>query len=383
MIKVYCVDDSKPVLDVLSRLLSSDPEIDVVGQATNGEDALVGIMSTLPDVVTLDIKMPGMSGLEVLKRIRSRAPIPVIIVSSYTQPGVRITFEALELGAFDFIAKPASGKLSDLEKMKSELVKLVKVADEFGRSKARHPGGVSKDEKPDSSGFGTEKPGSHKSFIAEERRRLGVLTKEAISAIEAVGIGSSTGGPFALTEFLPILPGSFPWPILVVQHMPPYFTSYFAKKLDAKCDVKVKEAENGEEALAGHVYIAPGDAHIRIEKADGVLFIKLDSTSDGHYACMPSVTALFESMSRTLQDKSIGILLSGMGNDGADGLLMMKEAGAITAVQDRTTSVVYGMPGSALKLGAAVETLRPSEIPLFIYNSVRRRAIIALHVSER
>jgi len=369
-IRVLCVDDSKPVLDILERLLNSEEDIEVVGRARNGEEALVMVKKLSPDVVTLDIRMPGISGIDVLRNLKGGSAPPVIVVSSYTQPGMKMTIEALDEGAFDFIAKPASGKLSDLIKMKDDLVSLVRAAYVYSRGRAERG--------EDESGAVKHKITSAEAYeevVKKERNNLGVLSEDEVSCIEAIGIGSSTGGPFALTSFLPLFPGDFPWPVFVVQHMPPSFTSYFAERLNIKCAVEVKVAQDRETALPGHVYIAPGDTHLVVERSDDALVMRLRSIPNSHYECMPSANALFESLARTIGERAVGILLSGMGRDGAKGLLMMKEAGAITAVQDQSSAIAYGMPGAALKIGAADRMIDPRDIPKFIYSTVRLRAL--------
>jgi len=369
-IRVLCVDDSKPVLDVLERLLSSEEDIEVVGRARNGEEALTMIKTLSPDVVTLDIRMPGISGIDVLRNLKNDSAPPVIVVSSYTQPGMRMTIEALDEGAFDFIAKPASGRLSDLIKMKDDLLNLVRAAYLYAQSCSKGDSNGENEHNRCMSSFE-----AYEEVVRKERNNLGSLSEDEISCIEAIGIGSSTGGPFALTSFLPLFPGDFPWPILVVQHMPPSFTSYFAERLNIKCAIEVKVAEDREKALPGHVYIAPGDSHLIVERKGDNLVMRLKSIPRGHYECMPSANALFESIARTFGERAIGILLSGMGRDGARGLLMMKEVGAITAVQDQSSAIAYGMPGAALKIGAADKMIDPRDIPKFIYSTVRLRAL--------
>jgi len=369
-IRVLCVDDSKPVLDILERLLNSEEDIEVIATARSGEEAISRIKTVSPDVVTLDIRMPGISGIDVLRYLRGMPSPPVIVISSYTQPGMRITIEALEEGAFDFIPKPASGRLSDLIKMKDDLTRLVRAAYLYSRSDEKSRRGITS--------LGQEKGSrgsAYETIVKAERNKLGVLTEDEVSCVEAIGIGSSTGGPYALTSFLPLFPANLPWPVFVVQHMPPFFTRYFAERLNDKCAVNVKEAEDMEVACPGTVYIAPGDVHMVVQRKDEKLIIRLKVMENGRYECIPSATVLFESLASSVKDKGVGILLSGMGRDGAQGLLMMKKVGAITAVQDPKSAVAYGMPSSALKIGAATKVVAPKNIPRFIYSAVRLRAL--------
>ncbi len=363
-ISVLCADDSKHVLDMLARLISSMPEVDKVYKAVNGEEAVRFTNQYKPDVVTLDLKMPVLDGLQALKKIRLFGSIPVIMISSYTQPGAFSTMEALEEGAFGFIPKPASGRPDDMIKMRDELTAMIRQAVEAYGAREFDDGSEEIEEplvfKPDDKGFGRsgiECDGD--TFFTESQERM----------FEAVFIGCSAGGPRALNAILPKIPGWFPWPIVIVQHMPEFFTKYFSQTLDRKCHLSVKEAEHGEIAKAGHIYIAPGGAHLRVRKIGRDVKLVLDGEFPEVSGAKPSVDVMMESAASSLGVKAIGMILSGMGVDGAAGLLKMKEAGSLTVVQDRSSSLIYGMAGMALKMGAANHIVNVDDIPVFLIYS--------------
>lgn len=361
--RVLCADDSKHVLNILCRLLSSDEEIVVVGKAGDGREVIDMARELEPDVITLDLKMPGMDGLEALKILRAQTSIPVIVVSSYTQYGAKTTLEALELGAADFVPKPASGRSDDLLKLKDELIQMVKEVS--GSSKkwmeGVEDGKVNVIKELQGSGMGI--PGGEKPI------ELGGLGTDVF---EIIAMGCSTGGPMAVKRILSVLPSSFPWPVVVVQHMPLYFTEFYAEKLDSGCKLHVKEAENEERVMGGTVYIAPGDRHIRLKETGRDLIFSIDS-SPPIAGARPSIDLFMKSVSSILGKKAVGVLLSGMGSDGVDGLLKLKQAGSITIAQDRRSSIVYGMPGKAINSGAASYVVELERIPDFIYISAKKR----------
>ncbi|MBN1165059.1 MAG: chemotaxis-specific protein-glutamate methyltransferase CheB [Candidatus Krumholzibacteriota bacterium] len=370
-IKVLCADDSKQVLVTLARLLSSDPEVEVIGQAEDGEQAVRNVKNFAPDVITLDLKMPKLDGLQALKRIRMISAAPVIMISSFTQPGALAALEALELGAYGFIPKPVSGRMEDMIKMSDELIRLIKEADQAAKQQRHNypPGIITRN-----TGYGSADPESK--FNGNLSPAVySQLSTDEIDSFRAIAIGCSSGGPITLLKILPLLPESFPWPIIIVQHMPKYFTAYFAENLDRKCSLRVKEAVSGERARKGCVYLAPGGYHVKVAKAGEELKFVFDGEIDPVFGACPSVDVLMESVAARVGKKAVGILLSGMGMDGVEGLLKMKQAGAVTVVQDRASALIYGMPGRALESGAADQVVCPQDIPNFIYHSARMRAL--------
>ncbi|MBU8920677.1 MAG: chemotaxis-specific protein-glutamate methyltransferase CheB [Bacteroidales bacterium] len=373
-ITVLCADDSKHVLAMIVRLISSMPEVDKVHKVTNGEEAVRYVTMYNPDIITLDLKMPILDGLQALKKIRSISSIPVIMVSSYTQPGAFATIEALEEGAFGFISKPASGRPDDMLKMRDDLEKMIRAAVSASKDKEEVSATSVEEEsiffRPDRKDFDA---------IASKLDDNSFFTIEQKKCFEAVVIGCSAGGPRALSMILPQIPAWFPWPILIVQHMPGFFTSYFARTLDQKCALTVKEAVDGETAKPGFIYIAPGENHMRIRKLGGAVKISLDSEFPEVSGARPSVDVLLDSVAASIGDKAVGIILSGMGIDGANGMLKMKKAGAVTVVQDRQSSLIYGMAGTALKLGAVGHVVNLDDLPLFLlYSPIARKT----HIGE-
>ncbi len=364
IIKVLCADDSKHVLNILCRLLSSDDEIKVVGRAGDGREVIDMARELEPDVITLDLKMPGMDGLEALKILKERTSIPVIVVSSYTQYGAKTTIEALELGAADFVPKPASGRSDDLLKLKDELIRMVKAV---ACSSPRVSGNIQNIRESAIKSLGR---GQNDAEMADDQKQLQYEEK---TTFELVALGCSTGGPMAVKKILSHLHPAFPWPVVVVQHMPLYFTKFYAEKLDLSCNLEVKEAEDGERVLGGNVYIAPGDRHIRLKKGDGKLCFYIDSSPPVGGA-RPCIDLFLESLSNMVGMRAVGVLLSGMGSDGVEGLMSLKRAGAVTIAQDRNSSIVYGMPGKAINTGAASYVVELEKIPGFIYASARKRA---------
>jgi|Deesub1362A_J573_1020465.scaffolds.fasta_scaffold01796_4 two-component system chemotaxis response regulator CheB len=311
-IKVLVVDDSALMRRVLTDILSEAEDILVVGTAESGEVAVEKVLELSPDVVILDILMPGMGGLAALNEIMRRKPTPVIVFSSYDKPDV--TLESLEMGAVDFVFK----QMGDLERVASELIEKVRVA------------------------------------ASVDVRRL-IEKKAPDKKFKIVVIGASTGGPRALNELLSRLPNDLPAAILVVQHMPANFTTSLAKRLNRACALEVKEAEDGEVIIPGRVYIAPGGYHLLIEKGSingsEVFSIKL-AKGPKRNNVIPSIDVTMESVAKTAGSRAIGVILTGMGCDGAAGLKAIREAGGFTIAEDPSTCIVYGMPKAAADMGA-------------------------------
>jgi two-component system chemotaxis response regulator CheB len=323
-VRVLVVDDSRTMRALLKHAISHDPEIEVVGEAANPLEARDKMKELDPDVVTLDIEMPNMSGLEFLEKIMRLRPTPVIMVSNLTQPGASATLQALETGAFDAISKPSGLQGNTLE----HLPGLIK---EAAKAKPR---------------LVAQRGAREQSRSAPPQ----AVYAEHANWPELVLIGSSTGGVEALITVLSGFPADCP-PTLIVQHLPAAFTSSFTARLDKVCKAHVLEGRNGDVIKPGHVYIAPGAQHMSLHGKGGQrIRLTGDEPVNGH---KPSVDVLFRSAAELVEGRMTGIILTGMGRDGADGLLKMREAGARTMAQDEATSLVYGMPRVAYEIGAA------------------------------
>ena len=330
-VRVLVVDDSLMMRQVLTKLLGDDPSIEVVGAARDPYEARDMIKQLHPDVMTLDIEMPRMSGLAFLEKVMTLRPMPVVMVSTLTEKGADATLQALELGAVDFVAKPASGAGGGLEHMASDIRRKVKIA-------ARRGGGTPRRSVP-AAGHLTALP-----------RRASPET--------IVALGASTGGVQVLREIIERLPAETA-PVLVTQHMPPVFTKRFAERLDRAARMSVSEATDGCRVLPGHVYIAPGGRHLLLGKSGGSHICEIGDGPpvSGH---KPSVDVLFRSVAEVAGRSAVGVILTGMGSDGAQGLRAMREAGARTLGQSEASCIVYGMPRVAMEVGAVEEQL-PAE----------------------
>ena len=316
-VRVLIVDDSPTIRGLLKATLSRDPEIETVGEAADPNEARAAIKRLNPDVITLDVEMPGMNGLDFLERLMRLRPTPVVMVSALTQAGAATAIQALELGAVDCVSKPSLGSPGSLD----ELAEKIKAASRAGRFNTRL----------------TTRP---------------VPTARFEPNGKIVAIGASTGGVEALIEVLSRFPRNCP-PTMVVQHMPPNFTSSFAARLDRLCAPNVVEATPGSPLRCGQIYLAPGGKHLEIigSTAPRCRLLETDKVS-GH---RPSVDVLFHSVARLVGSRAVGVILTGMGSDGADGLLAMRLAGADTLGQDQATSLVYGMPRAARECGAVAQ----------------------------
>ena len=345
-LRVLVVDDTVFYRKIVSDVLAELPDVEVVGSAQNGEIAMSKIASLKPDLLTLDIEMPKMDGLEVLDRMRSEAPgVGAIMLSTYTSEGGRMTMKALELGAFDFILKPQSQSL--VENKKALLATITPKIKAFARlrevrkilEKKRPLTGKKTIPRTDRD---PEKIVQRMTAIASGKRR--------ISKIVAIGI--STGGPVALANMLVGIPADLKVPILIVQHMPPVFTEALAKQLNSKCSIEVKEAENGERLRPHTAFIAPGGEQMKIvNDATGenkIIRITDDPPENG---CAPSADYLFRSVASLFEGEATGVIMTGMGYDGTEGLKLMKQKGATIIAQDEPTSVVFGMARKPIEAG--------------------------------
>jgi len=342
--RVLIVDDSASVRQTLSAILSGDPEIVVIGTAADAYAAARRLQSELPDVMILDIEMPGMDGLTFLKKIMAQHPIPVIVCSTLTDQGSKALFEALDSGAIDIMPKPKVDTRAALTESTDRIRQMVKAA---GQAKVRK-----RDYRP----------------MKVERKLTAdvILPPTPPSRAKApteriVCIGASTGGTETLREILTPLPEKSPG-IVIVQHMPEKFTTAFARRLDGLCAIEVKEAEEGDEVRVGRALIAPGNFHLVLQRVGATyrVAIKNGPPVSRH---RPSVDVLFRSAAQCAGANAMGLIMTGMGDDGARGLLEMRKAGARTLAQDAESCVVFGMPKEAIALGAAERIVTPSRIP--------------------
>jgi len=348
-IKVLVIDDSALIRKVLTEIINSEADMTVIDTASDPLEAREKIKKLNPDVLTLDVEMPKMDGITFLKNLMRLRPMPVIMVSTLTEAGAEITLEALSIGAVDCVAKPnASG--TRMDEIQEELVQKIRAAASASISSIervcnRYP--LKKRETKES----------------EYRPRSNFL----------IAIGASTGGTEAIKEVLIDLPENIP-PIVIAQHIPPGFSASYAARLDSLCAIKVHEAQDGQPITAGHAYIAPGGCHLAIKRVGSGLVCDVNQNERVNRH-RPSVDVLFESVSTTMKNNALGVLLTGMGNDGAQGLLSMKQAGAYTLIQDKDSCVVWGMPGVAFNLNAHEVMLPLSKIAAKIVKESSRHSM--------
>jgi two-component system, chemotaxis family, protein-glutamate methylesterase/glutaminase len=342
-LKVMIVDDTIVYRKIVSDVLSELPGVQVVGAAHNGKAALLKIKALQPDLLTLDIEMPEMSGLELLEHMRTEAPdVGAVMLSTLTQEGGAMTMRALELGAFDFIPKPQSGTMAENRVVVKKALEPILQA--FGRIRRN---------KRVPTFQRTAKPAKAVPQITSPLPRPGTTVKRAGTS-SIVGIGISTGGPNALARLLPSLPGDIGVPVVIVQHMPPIFTQSLAKSLDSKCALDVHEAKNGEPLHPNCVYIAPGGKQMKIVAAtDGRQRVIKITDDPPENSCKPSVDYLFRSIAELYVGRATGVIMTGMGSDGTNGLKLMKSNGAVVIAQDEASCVVFGMPKEPIKQGIA------------------------------
>lgn len=326
-IKVLIVDDSALVRQLLKEILARDPEIEVVGTVSDPVAARESILRLNPDVLTLDVEMPRMDGLTFLEKLMRARPMPVVMVSSLTEKGCETTLKALELGAVDFVEKPKIDVRTGTLALADEIVTKIKTA-----ARARV----------------VTRRASHASNAPVQKSES--LLK---STHKVIAVGASTGGTEALLEFLAPIPPDSPG-IVIVQHMPERFTTSFAGRLNSLCRIRVQEASDGDRILPGHALLAPGNFHMEVVRSGAEYKVKVFQ-SDPVNRHRPSVDVLFHSCARYLGRNAVGVILTGMGADGARGLLAMRQAGAYTVAQDEATCVVFGMPREAIQLGAAAD----------------------------
>jgi two-component system chemotaxis response regulator CheB len=340
-IRVLVVDDSALVRSLLAGILNRQSDMECVGAANDPLIAREMIRELNPDVITLDIEMPKMDGIEFLSRLMRLRPMPVVMISTLTERGAEVTMKALELGAVDFVAKPRMGVTDGLNELEGQIVEKVRIAASAKIKRAP--------------------PAAQPAAGAESNIARPVTSMAGrVSTEKMVFIGASTGGTEAIKDVLVPLPADFP-AIVITQHMPPGFTSSFAARLNGLCQIAVREATHGERLLPGHAYIAPGGKHFRVDRS-GANYVAVVEDGEPVNRHRPSVEVLFRSGAKVVGRNAYAIMLTGMGNDGAKAMRELKDAGSYNFVQDEASCVVFGMPKEAIAHGAADEVLPLKEI---------------------
>lgn len=353
------VDDSAFMRKALSMMLADDPRVMVAGTARNGEEAIQKVAELHPDVVTLDVEMPVMNGLEALRRILELYPVPVLMVSSLTEEGARETIEALELGAVDYVPKQLDGVSTNIVGIQQHLLEKVIVAAGMV-GKIRGPS-VLRSRQPACMGT-LSGVSSH--------RGLSTCSISQTRGTKLVAIGCSTGGPMALQEILPRLPKDFPAGILIVQHMPRLFTKPFAERMDQICQIQVREAQEADVVTPGVALIAPGGFHMRVVRRRATeVQIALNANTEG-YMHVPSVDVMMKSVAEVYGGRGVGVILTGMGHDGLEGMRAIKEAHGRTLAQDEASCGVYGMPRAVVEGGLADKVVPLSQIAGELVNMI-------------
>ncbi|OWQ93226.1 chemotaxis response regulator protein-glutamate methylesterase [Roseateles aquatilis] len=361
---VVVVDDSALVRSILTEIINRQPDMQCIGAASDPLAAREMIRNLNPDVITLDVEMPKMDGLDFLQRLMRLRPMPVVMVSTLTERGAEVTLKALELGAVDFVAKPKIGVADGIRGLAQDITDKIRIASKAQirrlhtaapASGAPATGGATPPLKP-----------------AAPIASLGRLSTEKI-----IFIGASTGGTEATKDVLINLPADCP-AVCITQHMPPGFTRSYAARLDGLCKIRVKEAQDGERILPGHGYIAPGGMHFSVERS-GANYIARVQDGEPVNRHKPSVEVLFNSAARVVGQNALGIMLTGMGADGAKAMKTMKDAGAYNLVQDEATCVVFGMPREAINAGAADEVLPLQQIATRLIERLRSTAGLSMN----
>ncbi|MBR1671853.1 MAG: chemotaxis response regulator protein-glutamate methylesterase [Fretibacterium sp.] len=350
-IRVLVVDDSALMRQLIGDILGTDPRIQVVGTARDGRDALAQIKALRPDVVTMDVEMPNMDGLKALEEIMRTSPLPVIMVSSVTQEGAETTLKALSLGCVDFVSKPSGSISLNIRDVGRDIVDKVVAA---STAHVRTGGSLLPPKPP--------------LPRAPEFRRM--TPPPSSRRREIVAIASSTGGPMALNELLPKLPGNFPVPIVITQHMPKEFTPSFARRLNAASALEVVEGFEGLTLKPGRVVIAPGGKHLILKRRNGAVVCDL-SDAPPELSVKPAANIMFRSVAEQYGGNVLCVILTGMGRDGTDGAIPMHRQGAYLIAESQKTCVVYGMPKAAVDAGIADEVLPLNEIPEAMVRNVK------------
>ena len=352
--RVLIIDDSALVRSLLTEIVNRQPDMECCGTAGDPLIAREMIRALNPDVLTLDIEMPRMDGIDFLGKLMRLRPMPVVMVSTLTERGAEVTLRALELGAVDFVAKPKIGVADGLRALEADITDKIRCA---AGARVRRAAPTA---------------GAAPPVRADEPRALGRLSTEKI-----VFIGASTGGTEATRELLMRLPADSP-AVMITQHMPPGFTTSYSKRLDGLCRIHVKEASDGERVLPGHAYVAPGGLHLSVERS-GANYIARVRDGEPVNRHKPSVEVLFLSAARVVGPNALGVMLTGMGADGATAMKAMRDAGSYNMVQDEASCVVYGMPREAVAAGAAHEVLPLLQIAPHLIERLRSTAGAAMH----
>ena len=358
--KVVVVDDSALVRSILTEIINRQPDMQCIGAAADPLAAREMIRTLNPDVITLDVEMPKMDGLDFLSRLMRLRPMPVVMVSTLTERGAEVTLKALELGAVDFVAKPKIGVADGIRGLAQDITDKIRIASKAHIRRAPAP-------TPAPAAGGAPAPAKPVSVAS-----IGRLSTEKI-----IFIGASTGGTEATKDVLVNLPADCP-AVVITQHMPPGFTKSYAARLDGLCKIRVKEAQDGERILPGHGYIAPGGMHLSVERS-GANYIARVQDGEPVNRHKPSVEVLFNSAARVVGPNALGIMLTGMGADGAKAMKGMKDAGSYNLVQDEASCVVFGMPREAIAAGAAYEVLPLSQIAPRLIERLRSTAGMSLN----
>ena len=353
-IRVLVVDDSALVRSLLAEIINRQPDMQCVGAAPDPFVAREMIRNLNPDVLTLDVEMPRMDGIDFLSKLMRLRPMPVVMVSTLTEHGAEVTMRALELGAIDFVAKPKIGVADGLRLLAEDITEKVRIA---AKARIRKP------------------PANEAGTRATAQPPVAPAAVGRLSTEKIIFIGASTGGTEATKEVLLGLPHDVP-AVMITQHMPPGFTLSYSTRLNGLCRIAVKEASDGERVLPGHAYIAPGGFHLSVDRS-GANYVARVSDSDPVNRHKPSVEVLFESAARVVGRNALGVMLTGMGGDGAQGMKHMRDAGSWNLVQDEASCVVFGMPREAIAAGAANEVLPLCEIAPKLLERLRRTAGVA------
>ncbi len=352
--KVLVVDDSAFMRKALSGMLEKDPRLSVVGVARNGEEAIQKVAELKPDVVTMDVEMPGMNGLDALRQIMAANPIPVLMVSSLTEEGAKETLTALELGAVDYLPKHLEGVATNIAAVEQELIGKVLAAAK-AKVVRRSPAATAA------------------AKIIAKPKPPGALTASSVSATRGtklVAIGCSTGGPLALQEILPLFPADFPAAVLIVQHMPKFFTKPFAERMNQLCQITVREAADGEVIAPGVALVAPGGVQLRVCRRQSI-HAEISLSKDGEGILhAPSADVMMKSVASLFGSRGIGVILTGMGHDGLEGMKEIKAAGGRTVAQNEATCTVYGMPKAVVDAGLADKVVPLSHIAGEVLNMI-------------
>ena len=348
--RVVVVDDSALVRSILSEIINRQTDMECVGAAADPLLAREMIRALSPDVITLDVEMPKMDGLDFLSRLMRLRPMPVVMVSTLTERGAEVTLKALELGAVDFVAKPKIGVADGIRQLADDITEKIRIASKAHIRRAPAAAQVS----------AASAPGVPGTTLPLTTKPVHMVGLGRLSTEKIIFIGASTGGTEATKEVLVNLPADCP-AVLITQHMPPGFTKSYAARLDSLCRIRVKEAVDGERILPGHGYIAPGGFHLSVERS-GANYIARVQDGEPVNRHKPSVEVLFSSAARVVGPNALGLMLTGMGSDGARAMKVMKDAGAYNYVQDEASCVVFGMPREAIAAGAADEVLPLTQI---------------------